>query len=281
MRTGQHSSCLRAFVAVFGIALFASTPHASAQTAPLPAPFAEGDNGFLTRGDWLLSVAPMSSGDPRFSWSVRQRFDVDVAHYPRGRVNLFFDNEIVMGSERRSFDFNHGNTMFETSASGVLPGGVEASLVFHHVSRHLIDRPADRVVAWHTVAGRVEKPLAIGRSTVTATAEFHRVVQHTYVDYQWLSQFTGRFEQPFANHVRVFAGVSGGMVGVDPSVLDDFGKPLNRDRQSGGRVEAGVHLPSAKAALDLFLAYERRVDAYPLARVPLSWVEAGFRLSSP
>jgi hypothetical protein len=263
------------------IGVVACAAGASAQTAPLPAPFSGGTNGFLTRGDWLLSVARMSSGDPRFSWSVRQRFDVDVAHYPRGRVNLFFDNEIVMGSERRSFDFNHGNTMFETSASGVVPGGVEASLVFHHMSRHLIDRPADRVVAWHTVGGRAEKSFAIGRSKVAATAELHRVVQHTYVDYQWSNQFTGRFEQPFENHVRLFATASSGMVGVDPSVLDDFGKPLNRDRQPGGRVEAGVHLPSTRAALDLFLAYERRVDAYPLARVPLSWVETGFRLSSP
>jgi len=42
-----------------------------------------------------------------------------------------------------------------------------------------------------------------------------------------------------------------------------------------------VHLPATKAALDLYVAYERRVDGYPLARVPLSWVEAGFRLASP
>src|SRR6476659_7282117 len=112
------------------IGLLACTARGWAQTAPLPAPFQEGPSGFLTRGDWLLSVAPMKSGDPRFSWSVQQRFDIDVAHYRRGRVNLFFDNDIIMGSERRSFDFNHGNTMFETSASGVLPGGVEASFVF-------------------------------------------------------------------------------------------------------------------------------------------------------
>jgi hypothetical protein len=266
---------------VLVLGVLAGAAGASAQTAPLPAPFSGDTNGFLTRGDWLLSAAHLNSGDPRFSWSVRQRFDIDVAHYPRGRVNLFFDNDIVMGSERRVFDFNHGNTMFETSASGVLPGGVEAAVVFHHVSRHVIDRSADNTVAWHTVAGRIEKPFAIGRSKVTAAAELHRVVQHSYVDYTWLSQFTGRFEQPFENHVRLFATASGGMVGVDPSVLDDFGKPLNRDRQSGGRVEGGVHLPSTKAALDLFLAYERRVDAYPFARVPLSWVEAGFRLSSP
>jgi len=264
---------------IIGVVAYAAG--ASAQTAPLPAPFQEGPSGFLTRGDWLLSVAPMKSGDPRFSWSVQQRFDIDVAHYPRGRVNLFFNNEIVMGSERRSFDFNHGDTMFETSASGIVPGGVEASLVFHHVSRHLIDRPADRVVAWHTVAGRAERTFAVGQASLTATAEYHKVVQHTFVDYRWTDQFTGRFEQPFPNRIRLFASVRGGTVGVDPLVLDDFGKPLNRSRQNGGRVEGGVHVASTKAAIDLFAAWERRVDAYPLARVPLSWVEAGFRLSSP
>jgi hypothetical protein len=31
---------------------------------------------------------------------------------------------------------------------------------------------------------------------------------------------------------------------------------------------------------DIVMGSERRVDAYPFARVPLSWVEAGFRLSS-
>ncbi len=263
------------------VGMLACAAQAGAQTAPLPAPFQPGPSGFLTRGDWLLSVAPMNSGDPRFSWSVVQRFDVDVAHYPRGRVNVFFNNEIVMGSERRSFDFNHGNTMFETSASGVLPGGVETSIVFHHVSRHLIDRPADRVVAWHTVAGRAEKTFALGKAALTATAEFDKVVQHTYVDYRWTDQFTARFWQPLPRGSHLFASVRGGNVGVDPLTLDDFGLPLNRSRQAGGRVEGGVHVPSTKAAIDLFAAYERRVDGYPLARVPLSWFEAGFRLASP
>src|SRR5262245_46725168 len=263
------------------VGMLACASRVFAQTAPLPAPFQEGPNGFLTRGDWLLSVAPISSDDPRFSWSVRQRFDIDVAHYPRGRVNLFFDNEIVMGSERRSFDFNHGNTMFETLASGILPGKVEASIVFHHVSRHLIDRPADRVVAWHTVAGRAERTFALGQALLTATAEYQKVVQRTFVDYRWVDQFTGRFEQPFPNRIRLFASVRGGTVGVDPLVLDDFGKPLNRSNQNGARVEGGVHVPSTKAALDLYAAWERRVDAYPLARVSLSWFEAGFRLASP
>ncbi len=265
---------------IIAIAMLAWAAQASAQTAPLPAPFVGGANGFLTRADWLLSVAPMASGDPVFAWSVNQRFDVDLARYPRGRVNLFFNNEVVMGRERREFDFNHGNVMFETSALARI-AGVDAAIVFHHMSRHLIDRPVERVVAWHTVAGRVERTFAVGRSTVTPTAEFQHVVQHTFVDYKWSTQFTIRADRPFDNGARVFATGSGGQVGVDRAVLNDAGVPLNRDRQTGGRVEGGVHLPGQKAALELFAAYERRIDGYPLARVPSSWFEAGFRLASP
>ena len=266
---------------IIPLGVFACATLASAQTAPLPAPMAaEEENGFLTRGDWMLSVAPMASGDARFAWSVRQRYDLDVARYPRGRVNLFFDNEVVMGRERREFDFNHGNIMFETSASGRL-AGVDLAVVFHHVSRHLIDRPVERVVAWHTLAGRVERPFEFGRTRVTPTAEIHRVVQHTYVDYKWLSQLTLRLEQRFDNAVRLFATGSAGMVGVDRATLDDARLPLNRNRQGGGQVEAGVLIPGKKAALGLFAAFERRIDGYPLARVHSSWFEAGFRLASP
>src|SRR5262249_37089693 len=100
----------------------------SAQTTALPS-WTTGDrDGFLTRADWLLSVGAMRSGDPRFAWSIRNRFDLDLAQYPQGRVNFFFDNEVVLGRERREFDFNHGNIVFETSASARL-GGVDASLV--------------------------------------------------------------------------------------------------------------------------------------------------------
>jgi hypothetical protein len=265
---------------IFAFGVIAFSGNVFAQTAPLPLPFSGTVNGFLTRGDWLLSVAPMASGDPRFAWSSRQRFDIDLAHYPRGRVNLFFDNEIVMGRERREFDFNHGNLMFETSAL-VQMAGIDAALVFHHVSRHLIDRPVDRVVAYHTVGGRVERVFAVGRSTVVPTAELHRVVQRTFVDYQWLSQFTLRADRPFDNGNRLFFTGSFGWDGVDPAVLGDTGVPLNREAQPGGRAEGGIHLLGRTVALDLYAAFERRVDGFPLARVPLSWIEAGFRLASP
>jgi len=251
--------------------LIASASRAAAQTAPLPALTTDDTTGFLTRAAWLLSVAPLSSDDPRFAWSVRSRADLDLARYPRGRVNLLFEDELVLGRERREFDFNQGSVMFETSAS-VRVASLETSFVFHHVSRHLIDRPAGRVVAWHTVGARVVRPFAVGRATVAPSVEYHGVVQHTFVDYDWTSQLSLRIDRPFAGARRLFAAASGGFIGVDGT--------LDRGRQNGHRVEAGVHLPGQRAALDLFAAYERRIDGYPFEPGPQSWLEFGFRLAS-
>jgi hypothetical protein len=242
-----------------------------AQTAPLPALTTDESTGFLTRAAWLLSAAPLSSEDPRFAWSMRSRVDVDLARHPRGRVNLLFEDELVLGRERREFDFNQGSVILETSAS-VRLASIETSLVFHHVSRHLIDRPAGRVVAWHTVGGRAVRPFVVGRATVAPSVEYHGVVQHTFVDYDWTSQVSLRIDRPFAGERRLFAVASGGFIGVDGTA--------DRGRQNGHRVEAGVHLPGRRAALDLFAAHERRIDGYPFELGPQSWLEVGFRLSS-
>jgi len=48
--------------------------------------------------------------------------------------------------------------------------------------------------------------------------------------------------------------------------------------QAGGLVETGVRLKGEKGAIDLFLGYERRVDAAPLDRQPQTWIFVGFRL---
>ena len=124
-----------------------------AQTAPLPAVSRADTAGFLTRSAWFLSFARMNSGDPRFSWLGGGRVDIDLFGYPKGRVNLLVDEELVLGSERREFDLNHQNIILETSSSYRV-GSIDVAAVFHHTSRHLVDRAADRVVAWHTIGAR-------------------------------------------------------------------------------------------------------------------------------
>jgi len=252
--------------------IVASAAPAAAQSSPLPGLETDEGNGFLTRAQWLLSIGPIGSDDPRFAWGTRSRVDLDVARYPSGRVNLLFDNEIVLGRERREFDFNHDNIILETSASHRVRS-VDASVVFHHTSRHVIDRAAGRVVAWHTVGGRLVRPFAIGESAAAASVEFHRVVQHTFVDYTWTSQAAVRLDRPLASGRDLFVNGSAGMVGVDRSAL-------NRGNQVGGRLEGGMHLPGRRAAVDVFGAFERRIDGYPFEPSPVSLVEAGIRLGS-
>ena len=153
-------------------------------------------------------------------------------------------------------------------------GGIDIAGVVHHASRHVVDREFDRVPAWHTVGARVERAIVTPKSTVDISADYGRVVQHTFVDYAWTSQLTLRVDRALGARVRLFATGSAGWVGVDRTVP-------GRDRQAGARVEGGMRLLGQRAAFDLFAAHERRVDGYPTSREASSWLEFGFRLGTP
>jgi hypothetical protein len=250
--------------------LLAFASRAFGQTEPRPAPPIPESKGLLTRAAFLVTVAGMETTDPRFSLVERSRADVDLAAYRRGRINLFIDTELVMGSERRAFDLNQANIIFETSASYRV-GLFDIAGVVHHVSRHVVDREFDRVPAWHTIGPRIERTIVTPNSTTDIIADYGYVVQHTFVDYTWTSQLTLRVDRTVGRRAHLFATGRTGWVGVDRPVL-------GRTPQNGGRIEGGVHLPGQRALFDLFAAHERRVDGYPTSREPSSWLEFGFRL---
>jgi hypothetical protein len=252
--------------------LLAFASNAFAQTEPRPAVSASKAKGLLTRSEFSVTVAGMETDDPRFSITERGRGDVDLVAYGRGRINFFIDTELIMGSERRAFDLNQANIIFETSASYRI-GAIDIAGVVHHVSRHVVDREFDRVPAWHTLGARVGRTIATPKSTVDISADYNRIVQHTFVDYAWTSQFTIRVDRTVGAGAHLFAFGSGGLVGVDRAVL-------GRDRQHGARIEGGVRLLGQRAAFALFAAHERRVDGYPTSREPSSWLEFGFKLGS-
>jgi hypothetical protein len=264
---------MRAFSNIAAIAaslLF--VPAALAQTAPVPGvPTAA--SGPLSRSHFFVALAGLQIDDPRFSFAERARADVDLFSYGRGRVNLLVDTELVMGSERRSFDLNQANVMFETSASYRV-GPVDLAGVIHHVSRHIVDREFDRVPAWHTIGARAMHVFAVPEGTIDVSVEYGRVVQKTFVDYTWTNQATVRFNRVIGSRLRLFASGRGGFVGVEPAVL-------GRRRQAGGRAEGGVRFVTERGLVDLYAATEHRVDGYPTSRVPSTWVELGFRLSAP
>jgi len=253
--------------------LFAFVPRAFAQTAPVPGNPAGDPAGFLSRTAFFVALARMQTNDPRFSWVQRGRADLDLFSYRKGRVNLLINTELAMGSERRAFDLNHANVIFETSSSYRL-GPIDLAAVVHHVSRHVVDREFDRVPAWHTVGVRAGHLFPTRTSTVDVSLEYGRVVQHTFVDYTWTSQATIRLDRTLRPAARAFVIASGGLVGVDRAIL-------NRGRQAGARAEGGVHFSAKGGVVDLFAAYERRVDGHPTSRQPSSWFEFGFRLGGP
>lgn len=229
--------------------------------------------GFLTRAAYGVSFARMESGDPRFSWDSRVDADVDVASFPRGRLNFSGQYEGVLGSERREFDLDHENFTLEMSAiyDARL---VELAVVLHHVSRHLTDRENGRVVAWNTMGVRAMRSLAAGGMAWRGGLELSRVLQHTYVDYAWNSRIVVEGRRPLGGRTQLVVGASGELMGIDPSRSD-------RDRQCGARFRAGVLVDGTRGAFELYAAYERRIDGYPLARTRSRWFELGFTIHTP
>jgi hypothetical protein len=73
--------------------------------------------------------------------------------------------------------------------------------------------------------------------------------------------------------IGLFAHGYGQILGVDGTVP-------GRGTQTGGLVDAGIRLNGRAGGIELFVGYEKRVDADPLDRLPRHWGLAGFRLLS-
>lgn len=236
----------------------------------LPGVATDHTPGLITRSAVAVSFAGIQSDDPRFTWSARFSTDFDVVTYRGGRVNFLGEYEGVLGSERRELDLNHENYQVEMSASRLI-GNVEVAVLLHHVSRHLTDRASDRVVAWNNAGVRVLHSRRTGQTTWRNGFELTRMLQHTFVDYAWQSRLVVRAERPIARRVSLVASGAAELVGIDARRSD-------RDRQCGARFRAGIVIDGRRGDIELYAAYERRIDGYPLARTRSRWLEFGFTL---
>ena len=235
---------------------------------------------FLSRYDFHLTAAalltsstgPLGITDQRFSWDTHFGGSVDLVDYVGGRAGVLIDFQAVLGSEYRPFDPNQGIYMLEAFASA-RRGSTEIVGMFHHVSRHLSDRPKRMAIAWNELGGRVLHRATLGATTVDVDLEGGRAVQHSFVDYTWLGELNLLVRRPLGDHVGVFGHGNGLLYAVDEAVA-------HRGTQAGGLIEAGVRLNGRAGAIELFAGYEKRVDADPIDRLPQHWGLAGFRLLS-
>jgi hypothetical protein len=267
-------SYVRPLTLVFFFTFFLAVAAAAQVPQPVFAPAPAGPE-FLSRYDFHMTVYHLNgSEDPaeRFSWDTHFGGSFDILDYVLGRACVNVDYEAVLGSEFRPFDPNQANYTLEPSLS-VRLGETELAAVFHHESRHLSDRPKHFAIAWNMWGGRLLRRATLGSVTIDGAVDVGRVVQHSFVDYTWLTDGDVLVRRPVSPRLGVFVHGSAQVYQVDGTIP-------NRGTQFGTLVEAGLRVAGRGGALEMFAGFERRVDAYPLDRVPQNWVLAGFRLLS-
>jgi hypothetical protein len=250
------------------LSLVAVSPAAAQQPEPTPPKTPQ----FMARYDFHLAAMGLVQKSPHYTWDTHFGGDVDILDYVVGRAKVLVDYEALLGSEYRAFDPNQGNYTLEASGSARIKG-TEIAGVFHHVSRHLSDRPKRFAIAWNVAGVRVLRRFTIGRSQLDLRAEGGKVVQHAFVDYSYTGNANVRLDRSFNSHVGIYGRVFGEAIGVKPNPDSN-----PRGTQTGGVVEAGIRLGGPGGALELYGGFEKRIDADQIDRVPVRWAFAGFRL---
>jgi hypothetical protein len=260
----------RGWILVAGAALLLGPLRSTLLAQDLPGRATDSSTGFITRSALAVSFAGLVSGDPRFTWSARIAGDVDIVSYPRGRLNFWGEYEGVLGSERRELDLNHENYQVEMSTSRFV-GEIELALFLHHQSRHVVDRESDRVVAWNDAGIRAMTTLEGAGASWRTGLEFSPMLQHTFVDYAWHSRLVVEVDRPLAARTRLVGGATLQLMGIDDG-------RSSRDRQCGARFRAGILIEGRRGDVELYAAYERRIDGFPLERTRKRFFEFGFTL---
>ena len=200
---------------------------------------------FMSRYDFHLSIARLlpstdtpaeaASVDQRFAWDGHFGGSFDFADLVNARFGAIVDYQAVMGNERQPFDPNQGNYTLEGFVSARVGADTEVAGIFHHVSRHLSDRPKDFAIAYNELGARLMRRVTFGTTTVDVDLEGGRAIQHSYVDYTWLGEAQVLVRHPVNETVGVFVhGVGQGFL-VDDVVA-------HRGTQAGALVEAGVRV---------------------------------------
>jgi hypothetical protein len=255
------------FIAVAAcLALFLTSPAAAQQ--PLASPPASPQ--FLSRYDFRLSAAALAHDDQRYSWDMHFGGEIDVVDYVFGRTTTVLDYQAVLGNEFRAFDPYQGNYILEVATSFRL-GRTEVAGFFHHVSRHLSDRPKLVPVAWNILGVRVLRHAAFNTLTVDVVGEVGGTTQRVNADYEWSGRADVVVRRQLSPRFGIFAHGVGRLMDVRSSVA-------SRGTQAGGVVEGGVRIAGQAATAELFAGFERRFDADPLDFTAQRWFMVGFRV---
>lgn len=250
----------------------AAADRAAAQDATPPTPVQTPRSvEFLPAYDFHLNMEHVSHDNPRYVWDTNVGGELGIIGYGPSRLTFVVNYQAILGEEFHAFDPNQGNYILEGDLTTVV-AGLEVGAVFYHQSRHLADRPKRQPVDWNMVGGRVRKRVRRGRTQLDARVDLRGAILRTFVDYRWEldAGATGRHE--LRPEVALVGAVNLRRLGVDGS--------RDRGSQTGVRGEGGVRFNGRAAAIELFLAVERRIDPYPLEFGSEAWTGVGMRLLS-
>ena len=272
-------SCVRVrIVPLLAVSLLLTVPtvvQAQLVGGPKPQTTAPPLQGVLTAFRTTFGIQRFAGAhaDTAFDWDVDLSVDFDMVDLGFVRINTFGSVETIIGSEFRPVDPNQNNYTVDFTVFLRLPRG-ELATMFHHVSRHLVDRVGRAGVSWNMIGLAYGDRFLVGDFSIDTWARGMGTVGRAGVDYQ--GQFEGHVNvaRPISARMALIAGAYGAVVPVEVAT---FG----RTTRSGGRAEGGVRLKAGAAALDLFVAWERRIDAMTIERDSVSWAQLGFRLAAP
>jgi hypothetical protein len=191
-----------------------------------------------------------------------------------GNVTAYFtaDVETIIGNTRRTFDANQANYHLEVGARRRFGERHEAAVVFHHVSRHLVDRVKTEAVDWNILGVRVSggRP---GRVPLGYSVGLGHTTLASLVGYRW--EATGHLDAALVSgsSAEVYVAGDGRYVTVEQSEAFPRGNFLD------GLVEGGVRWRKGGRVLETFAAWQHRNDVY--VEHPGTWSRAllGFRIS--
>ena len=257
------------------LAAAASTASAqSIQLAPLantqaPTDNPEGAVVWLPNYHFHLNMAHLSDDSPRYNWDANYGGELGVVAVGRTQLTFVANYQAVLGEEFHPFDPNQGNYTIDGVISTRVKGFYVAG-VFHHLSRHLADRPKRPPVDWNMAGGRVGSLFTRGGTEVEARFDLFGVILKTNVDYDW-EMHAG---------VRVSHRVYGTFGLIGSAMLREVGTNGlgNRGTQTGGRGEGGFRVSGKAASIELYLAVERVVDPYPTEFGTANIASVGMRL---
>ena len=183
-----------------------------------------------------------------------------------GAVTGYFDADVetILGWRRRPFEANQANYHLELGLRRPL-GAMTAALVFHHVSRHAVDRDKPDAVDWNVLGVRVTGP---ENGAVRIRAGVGHTTQASLVGYRW--EITGGVTAGLAPPLYVSGDVRYVTVDPDPA--------FPRGNFADLRAEVGARWQRDQAWFVLFGTFERRNDVLLLVPSARNRVLLGFRI---